>query len=117
MEVKSWLGSPLATWLRKEVLGYVVERHTYKGTVTYTCSLRRFTANTAKPLEGAGLVVCPFNFKSQDEDTSLKTNRYFTKLGIRRALSAMFEHKSQLEMLPTYNCQTVNELVKFNTQI
>lgn len=64
------------------MLGYVVERHTYKGTVTYTCSLRRFTANTAKPSEGAAS-VCPFNFKSQDEDTSLQTNGHFTNLGIR----------------------------------
>lgn len=53
-----------------------------QGTVTYTCSLRRFTANTAKPSEGAAS-VCPFNFKSQDEDTSLQTNGHFTNLGIR----------------------------------
>lgn len=45
--------------------------------------------NTVKPPEGAAS-VCPLNFKSHNEDTSLKT-----KLGIKRSLSAMFEHKIQ----------------------
>lgn len=55
------------------MLGYVVERHTYIGTATYTCSVRRFT-ETGKTIRRR-MSVLPFELdtpgNNRDEDTSM----------------------------------------------